>query len=80
MGPPNSYAQPTPSQIERCKSLVGEAFANVVERDGFAFYKDQRIRSVHPESFAAVAQLWPLDGEVGHIFLIRWAPAERTRS
>jgi hypothetical protein len=70
MGAPQAYAKPTAKQIEVSKSVAGRTYGEIIERDGFAFYRDQRIRTVDPDAFASVADLWPLDGEVGRIFLI----------
>lgn len=70
MGTPETYAEPKPEQLANCKALVGDAIAEIVRVDGFAFYKDQRIRTVDPAAFSAVSSLWLIDGEPGEIFLI----------
>lgn len=67
---PAPYRSPDAEEIARLQMTLGEAFVSVVSRDGLAFYRQQRIRTVAPEDFSDVAKLWPLDGAVGEIFMI----------
>jgi hypothetical protein len=70
MGEPSCYATPTQGQLNASRTMLGDSFAQIIERDGFAFYREQRIRTVDPEALAPVARLWPLDGETGDIFMV----------
>jgi hypothetical protein len=69
MGPPATFASPTAAEIDEAEKRVSESFARLIEKDGLATYSDGRLRTVLPQTLTDVATLWPLDGNVGEIFM-----------
>jgi hypothetical protein len=69
MGPVATFASPTAAEIDEAEKRVSESFARLLEKDGLATYSDGRLRTALPQAMTELAVLWPLDGNVGEIFM-----------
>jgi|tagenome__1003787_1003787.scaffolds.fasta_scaffold20900702_2 hypothetical protein len=69
IGPSEAYATPSEADLAEAQRRVSESFAHLLRHDGVATYLDGKLRTVLPQDMSSLAELWPLDGNVGEIFM-----------